>query len=415
MKDHNAPPQGSTTETDPVVLAFSDLNAPPGGRIVDSAEGPMELYRAATELGQVTTERGRMLFRHDDIVALCRHADVVMWDPIDTGYVMLGADHPLGPHSRDGREHTRFRKLVDPHFAPRRMAERTDQVRTLARQLIDQFVDDGHVEAFGSFAVPLPSRIFLDLLGLDPDDAHEWIQLKDGILRGAAGASSVEEVRRIQLAAGQRLRDHVAPMLDARLSEPGAQQGLIDMLLHTEIDGERLAREEVIDVIQLLVIAGLDTVTSSISCFLARLAQHPDERDALVADPALIPTAVEELLRYESPVPAGERWAAKDLEINGVKFAAGDSMEMIWGAANMDPLAIERPDRIDFHRPTNRHIAFAAGPHRCLGSHLARLELRIALEEWLRRIPDFRITPGQKPIYVGVGVRCVPFLPLSWS
>ena len=147
----------------------------------------------------------------------------------------------------------------------------------------------------------------------------------------------------------------------------------------------------------LLLIAGLDTVSSALSNMVAYLARHPEQRQELVDDPALLPAAIEELLRTLTPVPFGGRFATADFDVNGKGVKEGDMLAVLWAAANVDPDTFPDPLKVDFHRPANRHVAFAAGFHRCLGSHLARMELRTALGVWHQRVPDTRSRPGSSP------------------
>ena len=162
--------------------------------------------------------------------------------------------------------------------------------------------------------------------------------------------------------------------------------------------------------------AGLDTVTSSMSCTFAWLAQHPAERQRLVEDKSLIPAAVEEIMRYESPVPSGMRYADReDIDLgDGLIIHKGEAMHPIWAAANVDPDAFEDPLTVDFGRRPN-HIVFASGLHRCLGSHLARLEMRLAVEELLARIPDYTVPPGEELVYNNISVRNVTYLPIAFK
>jgi cytochrome P450 len=186
--------------------------------------------------------------------------------------------------------------------------------------------------------------------------------------------------------------------------------------LGAEVDGQRLTHEDVIDITFLLVLAGLDTVTASLSCMVDWLARHPAERDRLVADPSLLPAAIEELMRVHTPVVTGSSHATADFEIGGAEVKAGDELRVVWAAADMDPVMFPEPTTVDFARPSNRHIAFAGGFHRRLGSHLARLELRVALETLHRRIPDYRPDPDGTPGYRNAAaVRCVDPLPLVLS
>ena len=163
----------------------------------------------------------------------------------------------------------------------------------------------------------------------------------------------------------------------------------------------------------LKLIAGLDTVTATLDCEMTYLARHPEARQRLVADPAVTAGAVEELLRWESPVQMVVRVIKQDSELAGVSMQAGDHAVVMIGAANLDD-EFPDADRVEFEREANRHLAFGAGPHRCLGSHLARLEQRVALEEWHRRIPDYRIADGVD-IHCSPGIRQAERLPLVWS
>jgi hypothetical protein len=185
--------------------------------------------------------------------------------------------------------------------------------------------------------------------------------------------------------------------------------------LQAEVDGDRLSREDILDICFLFLIAGLDTVSDSLTCFFAFLAQHPDHRRQIVDDPSVIPNAVEELLRWETPVTGGvPRRALHDVEVCGMKIETGTMVLPNYGAANVDPA--EFPDGFDvrFDREANTHIAFGAGIHRCLGSHLARRELRITLREWHRRIPVYGLKPGHDELEYPPGLRSVKNLTLAW-
>jgi cytochrome P450 len=166
----------------------------------------------------------------------------------------------------------------------------------------------------------------------------------------------------------------------------------------------------------MFTIAGLDTVTSSLSCIVAWLATHPEHRRRLVAEPSRLAGAIEEIMRIESPVPSGgARWATRDIEINGVPVKQGELVYLCWAAANLDPSTFAGPLEADVERADNRHVAFAAGLHRCLGSHLARAELRAAIDQLHTRIPDYRITDGDEVRYEFAGVRQATHLPLTFT
>ena len=183
--------------------------------------------------------------------------------------------------------------------------------------------------------------------------------------------------------------------------------------LNTEMDGSRLTRADILDICFLFLIAGLDTVTDSLTCFFAFLAQNPAHRTQIVDDPSVIPAAVEELLRWESPVPGVPRMAVADTEVAGCPVKAGTLMMVSIGAANVDPVQFGDPMTVRFDRASNPHIGFGGGVHRCLGSHLARRELRVMLREWHKRIPDYSLKSGSE-LHYARGLRSVENLELVW-
>ena len=347
--------------------------------------------------------------RMAEVIALNRHPAVHQTDGV---HFNLGGKRPLIPLDLDGPEHTRFRRLLDPLFSPKSVARLADQVRERTNALIDGFAGTGEVELFEAFCVPLPSQIFIRLLGLPMSDLPRFVAFKDATVR-PEGATE-EERDAYKARAGDAMYAYLQDVLEARRREP-PRDDLIGGFLTTEVGGDRLSDDDIIDICYLLVIAGLDTVTSSISCLVAWLAQHPEERDRLVKDPSLLPAAIEELMRYESPVHIGHRWVSEDIEIEGRRLPGGTKVAVLWASANLDPDAISSPLEVDLQRTDARHVGFASGFHRCLGSNLARLELRIALEELHRRIPDYHITPGAEPVYINYGVRAAVQLPLSFT
>jgi cytochrome P450 len=377
-------------------------------------DGVVDTYErvAAIHHGAPATRRDRTveLTRYEDVVAVTKRRDVHSMDA-DTAVVVslaLGAGRPLIPLMLDCEQHTKYRKLLDPLFAPKQVARLEPVIRDLSETLIDAFAADGEVDFFAAFCEPLPSQIFLRQLGLPLDEVPFLMWVKDGIIR----PTDAEH----QQAAGPKLIEYLDAELDRREAAALPQDDLIGGFLTAEVDGHTLTHEDVIDITFLLVLAGLDTVTSSLSCMVDWLARNPVERDRLVADPSLLPGAIEELLRVHTPVVAGSRHATADFDIGGVEVRAGDELRVVWAAADMDPDVFPDPTTVDFARPGNRHVAFASGFHRCLGSHLARLELRVALETLHRRIPDYRPDPNRPPGYLNTGaVRCVDPLPLVFT
>ncbi len=343
-----------------------------------------------------------------EMAEFLRHPAVRATDGV---HYNLGGKRPLIPLDLDGDEHRKYRRLLDPLFTPKSVARLEPLIRSRTNALIDPFAGTGSADLMPSLCGPLPSYLFIDLLGLPATDLPVFLEFKEAVVR-PQGATEEEQQANMR-AVGDRMYDYLAAVLGERRAAP-PREDLIGGFLTTEIDGQRLTDEEITDICYLLVIAGLDTVTSSLSCLLAWFAEHPAERHAVTADPGLLPRAIEELMRFESPVPLGHRWVTEDIEVGGRRFPAGSKVEVVWAAANADAAAFAGPFAVDFARRGNAHVGFAAGPHRCLGSNLARLELRVAIEEFHRRIPDYAVTPGDQVVYTNYGVRAAVRLPVTF-
>ena len=333
------------------------------------------------------------------------------------GVVQLGNIRPLIPLSIDPPDHLGYRKLLDPLFAPKRMDAIEDDIAARVNRFIDTFADRGSCHFTDELAVPFPSAVFLGLMGLPWEELDTFLRMKDGIIRpgGAtmmeAEKVDLEERARIQNETAQEIYDYFNAILDEREREP--RDDILSGFLKTEMDGSRLSREDILDICFLFLIAGLDTVTDSLTCFFAFLAQNPEHRRQIAKDPSVIPAAVEELLRWESPVPGVPRMVVADTEVAGCPVKAGTMMMASLGAANVDPAEFDDPMTVRFDRSVNRHVGFGAGVHRCLGSHLARRELRVALREWHKRIPDYSLKPGID-LHYARGLRSVENLELVW-
>ena len=344
--------------------------------------------------------------RHADVVTVLRSPDIFSsrFDAVHIGQV-----RPLIPLQIDPPDHAKYRKLLDPLFAPRRIALLEDRTRALVSDLVEAVADDRGCNFHAAMSEPLPSTVFLELLGLPVSRAAEFIALKDGIIRPPA--PTPEERSSMVDAAGAQIYAVLQEVLDERLET--RQEDFISDFLDAEVDGERLTPEEVIDICYLFFLAGLDTVTASLDCMMARLALHPAERRRLADDPSVIPHAVEEMLRWETPVTAVVRITTQDTELSGCPIAADQVVSVMLGAANTDERAWDEAESVDIDRRVNKHLAFGGGVHRCLGSHLARMELRVVLEEWHARIPEYRVPEGVELDY-SPGLRQIADLPLVW-
>jgi cytochrome P450 len=327
------------------------------------------------------------------------------------GGINLGNVRPLIPLSVDPPNHSKYRKLLDPLFAPKRMDAAEPDIAERVNHFMDMFVERGACHFTDEFAVPFPSAVFLGLMGLPWDELDAMLRMKDGIIRPGGFELTMEARQEKMNQTGQDIYAYFNAILDQREKDP--RDDIMTQFLDAKVDGEQLTREEILDICFLFLLAGLDTVTDSLTCSFAYLAQHPGHRQQIVDDPSIIPAAVEELLRWESPVPGVPRFCTEDTEVAGCPMKSGDMVGVSVGAANVD--TEEFPDAFDvrFDREVNRHLAFGGGMHRCLGSHLARRELRVVLREWHKRIPEYELKPGIELHYV-MGLRSVENLELVW-
>ena len=377
---------------------------------------PQPGYRMLRDSGPVMTLSGmipsranadaHLVGRHADVVTVLRNPDIFSsrFDAVHIGQV-----RPLIPLQVDPPDHAKYRKLLDPLFAPRQIALLEDRTRALVSDLVETVADTGGCNFHAAVSEPLPSTVFLELLGLPVSRATEFIALKDGIIRPEA--RTPEERSDMVDATGARIYAVLEEVIDERLEAP--QDCFISSFLDAEVDGQRLTREEVVDICYLFFLAGLDTVTASLDCMMARLALHPNEQRRLADDPSVIPRAVEEMLRWETPVTSVVRVTTQDTELSGCPIAADEVVSVILGSANTDERAWGEAESVDIDRRVNKHLAFGGGVHRCLGSHLARMELRVVLEEWHARIPEYRVPEGVE-LDVSPSLRQIADLPLVW-
>ena len=325
--------------------------------------------------------------------------------------VEQGNTLPLIPLNIDPPAHVGYRKLLDPLFAPRRIDALEADIAERVNHFIDGFIDRGSCDFTAELAELFPSSVFLGMMGLPWEELDVLVALRDGLLRPGDQGMVPEERSAIQRATAAEVYAYFDPVLDERTAVP--RDDILSLFVSLEADEGRLRRDEVLAICFVLLTAGLDTVTDSLTCFFAFLAENPDHRRRIVEDPDVIPGAVEELLRWETPVPQVVRWAREDALLGGEAIGAGNHVMVNLGAANLDPAEFDDPMEVRFDREVNRHVAFGGGVHRCLGSHLARRELRIALREWHRRIPDYSLSEGYEVTYLPP-LRYVPDLQLTW-
>lgn len=303
----------------------------------------------------------------------------------------LGSPIPIVPVAADPPEHTRYRKLLHPFFSARGLARWLPIVRDLAVDLIDDIADRGGCDLVTDLALPLPAQVFLTLFGLPLQDRDRLIAWKDAVL-GAVGTSGAEPATDANIALAAELYEYLVGHIEQHRDHGG--DDILSQLLADSRD-VRMTDDEILGLSFLFVLAGLDTVTSALSTAFATLASRPELRQQIVAHPEVIPAAVEELLRFDGPVVSVPRVATRDIQMAGQMIPADSFVAVAIGAANHDTAEYANPDTVDFQRDS-RNLAFGGGPHGCLGAHLARMEMRVALEEWHRRIPDYEIAPGAR-------------------
>jgi cytochrome P450 len=379
------------------------------------ASDPQPMYRAMRDAAAVVPV-------DDSMVVVCRRGEI---DELfrrpelfssNMSAVALQNVRPLIPLQIDPPEHKKYRRILDPLFAPRQMALLEQPITELVNGLIDGFAGRDEIDFAQEFSIPFPSQVFLTLLGLPLEELPTFLAMKDGIIRPdhVTGTDRwTETAVAHQRATAQSIYDYFDAVLDER-ERDGAEGGddLLTTFLHTEVDGHALTRHDILDICFLFLIAGLDTVTASLDCFFAYLARHPEQRRQLVTDPDVIPSAVEELLRWETPVMGVARVAVEDTELGGCPIAKGQNVSVLLGSANTDDGEFGDGDEVRFDREPNRHLAFGGGVHRCLGSHLARQELRVALREWHKRIPDYSVRDGHTLAYT-TGIRSIDHFPMT--
>jgi cytochrome P450 len=312
------------------------------------------------------------------------------------------------PEMLDPPIHTKWRQLLGPLFSPTAIAAMEAKIRQRFGEILDEVADRGSCDFIHDVALLFPNTIFMDIMGLPRADADLFQQWEVDILHG--GRSTPEDQQR-QMNAMIAVMGYFSQLIARRRADP--QDDLLSVAIGWKIDGEPIPDQDLLDFCLLMFMAGLDTVAAQLGFSFWHLATHEGDRQRVVADPSLIPSAIEEFLRFYSFVTPGRK-VMSDTEIAGCPVKAGTMVYLPLVSANRDPREFPNADTVLIDREDNRHIAFGVGPHRCLGSHLARLELRVAMEMWHERIPHYRLQAGSEIREHG-GQIGLDNLPLEWD
>ena len=348
--------------------------------------------------------------RYDDVVAFAHDIEtftsqqILVVPPIGDGTQIPYADVAAPPITSDPPEHHWARRLILPIFSPQSVAKYEQGTRDLCNQLIDGFVDAGHADAAADYAQQIPVRVIATMLGVGTDRSDEFTSWVRGVLEVGLKDPVVRIASRVKI-----IEFFMEQIADRRANP--RDDDLITELTLGEVDGHPIPDTHILGTCNLMLVAGIDTTWSAIGSSLWHLAQHPEHRAQLREQPEIWPMAIEELLRAYSPVTMA-RLVSRDVEVAGCPIREGDRVLMTFPAANRDPDVFENPDEVILDREHNRHVAFGAGIHRCAGSNLARMELRVALEVWLERYPEFSLADPDAVRWSGGQVRGPRTLPI---
>jgi cytochrome P450 len=343
----------------------------------------------------------REMYRNDKIYST---ESITAWEP-NPHFRMI-------PMNLDPPASTKYRRILNPWFTPRAIEASRDLQRSVCRRYIEAMVPDGECDAVADFAIRYPTEVFLRLMNLPVDDNDLLVRMVEDFFSGYSGDAPEKAG-----AAYAEIKEYFADRIAERRAQPAdATDDILSALMQSEFpadDGPRLLHEEeIIDMGFLLVIAGLDTTRAQIGWMLYHFATHPQDRQRVIEDPGLISCAVEEVLRFYGIIYGDGRKVRTDTEVMGCPLKKGDMVYGLTSAANRDA-RYEDPDEFIVDRKPVPNLAFAAGVHRCLGAHLARSELQIALEEWLRAIPDYELA-AEGLIERGAQLS-LKSLPLRWT
>jgi len=343
--------------------------------------------------------------KYEDLQAFVRMVPALSsTDPLVVPPVEEAAAAP--PITSDPPEQIPMRRLILPFFNPRAIALHRPYTEELCNSLIDGFIENGKCDAAADYAQQIPPRVIAHILGIDPNRAHDFVEWVRGVLE--IGLSNPE----VRIKYRDIIRSFFGELVAERRKQPG--EDLISKLIASEINGDPLDDFTVIGMCNLLLVAGIDTTWSSIGSAMWHLSTHPEDRQRLARESELFPTAIEELLRFYSPVTMARK-VTEAVHVRDVTFQPGDKVLLNFPAANRDPEVFEHAGEVVLDRERNRHIAFGVGIHRCAGSNLARMEMDVALRTWMARIPEFELSDPEAVTWAGGQVRGPRSVPVTFT
>jgi cytochrome P450 len=383
----------------PVESMLTDYDIFEPSFVANPYPGYSEIRESECPIARTERYEGSWLpTRYEDVVAIAQEYEVftsrgilVMPPPPGQAEGAYGGV-AAPPITSDPPDHHWHRRLILPVFAPQAVAKYEQSTRDLCNALIDEFIDKGTADAAADYAQHIPVRVISNMLGVPLDMEEQFTGWVRGVLENM---HDMELRKRSRLA----IIEYFLAQVEDRKKNP-RENDLISELMNTEVEGKKVPIEYVLGVCNLMLVAGIDTTWSAIGSVMWHMAQHPEHRKQLRENDALWPTAIEELLRVYAPVTMA-RIVDRDIEFQGCPMKAGDRVLMAFPAANRDPRQFENPDEVILDREHNRHVAFGSGIHRCAGSNLARLEVRVALQTWLERIPEFELVDPATVTWAG--------------
>ncbi|MDH3600219.1 MAG: cytochrome P450 [Candidatus Tectomicrobia bacterium] len=327
-----------------------------------------------------------VLSRYEDIVWAARTPEIF------SSAQGVGVDkrYGLSMIANDPPVHTRLRKLVVTAFTPRRIASFAPRIQAILDDLLDDVIAKGSFELLADLAIPLPVTAISMILGVDPEYRHDFKRWSDDVVNFTAGPAQGPAREKLRQS-WEEFCEYFSHMMETRLRAP--QDDVVTLLAQAQDEGDALTVLEFLNFCQLLLVAGNETTTNLISNGILAFSAFPEEEQKLRQQPEWVTSAVEEILRYDTPVQMTYRTTTRDIDIRGITIPADSKVALLWGSANRDPDVFPEPDRFDIARTPNKHVAFASGIHYCLGAPLARLEMKLTLETLMRRLRHLEIDP----------------------